>query len=81
MGIMKTTMQTCTSGDKYIFWQSMSNSGSNIETLHDTWMNKFEKIGSDSSFTNFGTMPSALLLTYGGLIDQYKYINTQRKYK
>ena len=50
-------------------------------TLHDTWMNKFEKIGSDSSFTNFGTMPSALLLTYGGLIDQYKYINTQRKYK
>jgi filamentous hemagglutinin len=45
-------------------------------TLHDTWMNKPDFM---NLATNLGTMPPALLLTFGSLIDQYRYINTRRK--
>jgi filamentous hemagglutinin len=45
-------------------------------TLHDTWMNN---PGFMNTATNLGTMPPALLLTYGSLIDQYRYINARRK--
>jgi hypothetical protein len=48
-------------------------------TLHDTWMNKFQQLGSDSAAMNFGTMPPAIFITYGSLLDQYRYINSRRK--
>jgi filamentous hemagglutinin len=48
-------------------------------TLHDTWMNKFANQGIDTPLTNFGTMPPSIILTYGSLIDQYRYINNRRK--
>jgi filamentous hemagglutinin len=43
-------------------------------TLHDTWMNWFEFQKSENIFTNISTMPAALILNYGSLVDQYKYI-------
>jgi filamentous hemagglutinin len=45
-------------------------------TLHDTWMNN---PGFMNTATNLGTMPPALMLTYGSLLDQYRYINARRK--
>ena len=45
-------------------------------TLHDTWMNT---PGFTNTATNLGTMPPALMLTYGSLLDQYRYINARRK--
>jgi filamentous hemagglutinin len=44
-------------------------------TLHDTWMNQL----SNNTAINLGTMPPALLLNYGSLIDQYRYLNARRK--
>jgi filamentous hemagglutinin len=43
-------------------------------TLHDNWMNYFEKQKMDNVFMNIGTMPPALLLNYGSLLDQYPYL-------
>lgn len=48
-------------------------------TLHDTWMNKFATQAIDSVGVNIGSMPPALLLTYGSLVDQYRYINNHRR--
>jgi filamentous hemagglutinin len=45
-------------------------------TLHDTWMNQ---PGFTNTATNLSTMPPALMLTYGSLLDQYRYINARRK--
>jgi filamentous hemagglutinin len=49
-------------------------------TLHDGWGEWLDKNGGNWNIgTNLGTMPPALLLTYGSLLDQYRYINVRRK--
>ena len=49
-------------------------------TLHDGWGEWLDKNGKNwNPGTNIGTMPPALLVTYGSLLDQYRYINAKRK--
>ena len=48
-------------------------------TLHDGWGEWIRQGGNWNIGTNLGTMPPALLLTYGSLLDQYRYINSKRK--
>ena len=47
-------------------------------TLHDGWGVWFAKKGSWSLGTNLGSMPPALLVTYGSLLDPYRYLAVQR---
>jgi filamentous hemagglutinin len=47
-------------------------------TLHDGWGEWLDKTGGAwNSFTNVGSMPLALLVTYGSLLEQYSYINPE----
>ncbi len=48
-------------------------------TLHDGWGDWLKNNGSWNVATNLGTMPPALFLNYGALLDQYRYINNRRK--
>jgi filamentous hemagglutinin len=48
-------------------------------TLHDSWGAWIENGNSWNVVTNLGSMPSALIVTYGSLLDQYRYINSRRK--
>ena len=45
----------------------------------DGWGEWIRQGGNWNIGTNLGTMPPALLLTYGSLLDQYRYINSKRK--
>jgi filamentous hemagglutinin len=71
----------CTSITQICHGTSISNALNTLPgfnafaTLHDTWMNQL----SNNTAINLGTMPPAFLLTYGNLIDQYRYINARRK--
>jgi len=47
-------------------------------TLHDSWGAWLENKGSWNLGTNLGTMPQALLVTYGSLLDQYRYLGVRR---
>lgn len=47
-------------------------------TLHDGWGAWLENKGSWNLGTNLGTMPPALLVTYGSLVDQYRYGGVRR---
>jgi hypothetical protein len=44
-------------------------------------MNFFEKQKIDNLFMNIGTMPPAILLNYGSFLDQYPYLQNQKKDK
>ena len=49
-------------------------------TLHDSWGAWMEQTGKIWNVgTNLGSMPPALLVNYGALLDQYRYINAKRK--
>ena len=49
-------------------------------TLHDGWGEWFKQNGDNWNIgTNLGSMPPALLVNYGALLDQYRYINAKRK--
>jgi filamentous hemagglutinin len=49
-------------------------------TLHDGWGEWLDKNGNNWNLgTNLGSMPPALMLSYGSLLDQYRYINARRK--
>jgi filamentous hemagglutinin len=48
-------------------------------TLHDGWGEWMKQGGNWNLATNLGSMPPALLVNYGALIDQYRYINSRRK--
>lgn len=43
-------------------------------TLHDTWMNWFDKNAATNVVTNIGTMPPAALINYGSLVNQYYWL-------
>ena len=43
-------------------------------TLHDTWMNWFDKHELTSKMTNIGSMPPALILNYGAVADKYYWL-------
>ena len=49
-------------------------------TLHDSWGEWMDKTaGVWNTATNIGSMPPSLLVNYGALLDQYRYINAKRK--
>jgi filamentous hemagglutinin len=49
-------------------------------TLHDSWGEWMDKsAGVWNTATNIGSMPPSLLVNYGALLDQYRYINAKRK--
>jgi filamentous hemagglutinin len=48
-------------------------------TLHDRWGAWLENGKNWNVATNLGSMPPALAVTYGSLLDQYRYINSRRK--
>jgi filamentous hemagglutinin len=49
-------------------------------TLHDSWGEWMDKKGGVwNTATNIGSMPPSLLVNYGALLDQYRYINARRK--
>ena len=49
-------------------------------TLHDGWGEWMAKTGGIwNTATNIGSMPPALIVNYGALLDQYQYINAKRK--
>jgi filamentous hemagglutinin len=48
-------------------------------TLHDSWSEWLANGKSWNLATNLGSMPPALVVTYGSLLDQYRYINSRRK--
>ena len=48
-------------------------------TLHDSWGEWMLKRKQWNLATNLGSMPPALLVNYGALFDQYRYINFRRK--
>jgi filamentous hemagglutinin len=49
-------------------------------TLHDGWGEWMDKTGGIwNTATNIGSMPPALIVNYGALLDQYQYINAKRK--
>ena len=49
-------------------------------TLHDGWGEWMAKTGGIwNTGTNIGSMPPALIVNYGALLDQYRYINARRK--
>jgi filamentous hemagglutinin len=50
-------------------------------TLHDNWGTWLKENGLWNSVTNIGSMPPALLLNYGSLLDQYPYLQNQKKDK
>jgi hypothetical protein len=48
-------------------------------TLHDGW-GEWMKSGKNWNVgSNLGSMPPALIVNYGALLDQYRYINARRK--
>ena len=48
-------------------------------TLHDGWGEWMAQGKQWNLATNLGSMPPALLVNYGALLDQYRYINARRK--
>lgn len=49
-------------------------------TLHDGWGGWMDKTGGNWNLvTNIGSMPPALIVNYGALLDQYRYLNSARK--
>lgn len=48
-------------------------------TLHDGWGEWLKQGDNWNIGTNLGSMPPALLVSYGALLDQYRYINAKRK--
>ena len=48
-------------------------------TLHDGWGEWMKQGKNWNLATNLGSMPPALLVNYGALFDQYRYINSRRK--
>jgi len=48
-------------------------------TLHDSWGEWLANGKNWNLTTNLGSMPPALLVSYGSLTDQYRYINSKRK--
>ena len=48
-------------------------------TLHDGWGEWMAQGKQWNIGTNLGSMPPALLVNYGALLDQYRYINARRK--
>jgi hypothetical protein len=48
-------------------------------TLHDGWGEWLANGKNWNLATNLGSMPPALVVTYGSLLDQYRYINARRK--
>jgi filamentous hemagglutinin len=48
-------------------------------TLHDGWGEWMAQGKTWNTATNIGSMPPALIVNYGALIDQYRYINARRK--
>jgi filamentous hemagglutinin family protein len=48
-------------------------------TLHDGWGEWMAQGKQWNLGTNLGSMPPALLVIYGSLLDQYRYINARRK--
>ncbi len=50
-------------------------------TLHDTWGNWLDDNDKWNTLTNIGSMPPALLINYGSLLDQFYYINTNTDMK
>ena len=48
-------------------------------TLHDGWGEWMDQGKNWSLATNLGSMPPALIVNYGALLDQYRYINARRK--
>jgi filamentous hemagglutinin len=48
-------------------------------TLHDGWGKWLDQNKQWNIGTNLGSMPPALLVSYGSLLDQYRYINAWRK--
>ncbi len=49
-------------------------------TLHDGWGEWMDKTGGNwNPATNLGSMQPALIVNYGALLDQYRYINARRK--
>ena len=48
-------------------------------TLHDGWGQWMAQGKQWNLATNLGSMPPALLVNYGALLDQYRYINSRRK--
>ena len=48
-------------------------------TLHDGWGEWMKQGNNWNLATNLGSMPPALLVNYGALFDQYRYINFRRK--
>jgi filamentous hemagglutinin len=50
-------------------------------TLHDTWGNWLDEKGKWNALTNIGSMPPALLINYGSLLDNFYYTNTNASKK
>ena len=48
-------------------------------TLHDGWGEWMAQGKTWNTATNIGSMPPALIVNYGALLDQYRYINARRK--
>jgi filamentous hemagglutinin len=48
-------------------------------TLHDGWGEWIKQGNNWNLATNLGSMPPALLVNYGALFDQYRYVNSRRK--
>ena len=49
-------------------------------TLHDGWGEWMDKTGGNWNIgTNIGSMPPALIVNYGALLDQYRYLNSSRR--
>ena len=48
-------------------------------TLHDGWGEWLAQNKNWNVATNLGSMPPALLVNYGALLDQYRYVNAKRK--
>jgi filamentous hemagglutinin len=77
--------ELCLSAIKVCHGTSISNALNTLPgfnafaTLHDGWGEWMKQGRNWSLATNLGTMPPALLVNYGALLDQYRYINSRRK--
>jgi filamentous hemagglutinin len=48
-------------------------------TLHDGWGEWMAQGKNWNLATNLGSMPPALIVNYGALLDQYRYLNSARR--
>jgi filamentous hemagglutinin len=48
-------------------------------TLHDGWCEWMDQGKNWNLATNLGSMPPALIVNYGALLDQYRYLNSARR--